>query len=67
MKAKIYTYSIVYVPSTEFKEQAPFIVTVLEDQEGNRFPAQIAGYDETLKVNIGDEVDFLGDNKWHLV
>ena len=56
-KAKIYTYSIVYSPSEEFKDKVPYVVAVLEENN-ERFSTFVEGYKEDLDIKIGMEVEF---------
>ena len=66
--AKIYSYSIIYISSEEFKKDIPYVVAILEDESGTRFPAKVIGYNEGRKVAIGDKVDFVSnDDKFHFV
>jgi len=40
---KVVTYSIVYVPTTRFKDQAPYALAVIELEEGARLMALVDG------------------------
>lgn len=49
---KLLTYSIVYVPTTRFKDMAPYALAIVELDEGARLMAVIdAGTAENLSVN----------------
>ena len=59
--AKIYTYSIIYSPSEEFKDKVPYVVAVLE--KGNeRFSSLIEGYRDGMEVRIGMPVTYCKDD-----
>lgn len=62
-KAQIYSYSIIYVSSEEFRKDIPYVVAILEDENKTRFPAKVIGYCESKKVNIGDQVELVSDDK----
>jgi uncharacterized OB-fold protein len=48
---KIVTYSIVYVPTTRFKEKAPYALAIIELDEGARLMAIVDGAAEALSVD----------------
>ena len=49
---KVLTYSIVYVPTTRFKDKAPYALAVIELDEGARLLALIdGGTGDTLAVD----------------
>jgi len=56
-KAKIYTYSIIYSPSEEFKDKVPYVAGVLEENN-ERFSSFIEGYKDGMDIKIGMEVEF---------
>ena len=67
-KAKIYTYSILYSSTEEFKDRTPYLTTILEKESGERFAALVDGWKEGMEVKIGQEVHSTGpdaDGKQH--
>ncbi|SES87456.1 Zn-ribbon domain-containing OB-fold protein [Anaerobranca gottschalkii] len=57
-KGRLYTYTIVNVPTEKFKGQTPYLIGIVEEGE-NRVLSKIEGYEEGKNINIGDEVDFV--------
>jgi len=53
-RGKILTYSIVYVPTTRFKDKAPYALAVIELEEGARLMAIV----DTQNLNIDLPVRF---------
>ena len=56
-KAKIYTYTIIYSSTEEFKDKTPYAAGIVEIEQG-KVAALIEGYKDGLKIEIGMEVDF---------
>ncbi len=56
-KATIYTYSIIYTASEDFKDQTPYVIAIVEDEELRRL-TRIEGYDKDKEIQIGMEVEF---------
>lgn len=66
--ATIYSYSVVYITSEEFKDLVPYVVAILEDEGNKRFPARINGFSEGKKIDIGQQVAFYSsDGRGHCV
>ncbi|OWT33485.1 transcriptional regulator [Methanobrevibacter sp. 87.7] len=57
-KGKIYTYSIVRSPSSDFKMEAPYAVAIIELEEGAKLTAQLVDTDID-NINIGDPVEMV--------
>ncbi|AEG19307.1 Zn-ribbon domain-containing OB-fold protein [Methanobacterium paludis] len=55
-KGKIYTYSVINTPTDEFKTLAPYVVAIIELEEGTKITSQIVDCDPD-KIEIGDEVE----------
>lgn len=55
-KGKIYTYSVINTPTEEFKTLAPYVVAIIELEEGTKITSQIVDCDPD-KIEIGDEVE----------
>lgn len=53
----IYTYSVVYSSSEQFKGKTPYLTAILEAEDGTRFPAFLDGYQEEIKVSVGQLVE----------
>jgi len=64
-KASIYTYSIIYTASEDFKDKTPFVVAVVED-DNSRFLTRIEnykeGYDDEIKIGMTVEFDRMDEN-----
>ena len=59
-KGKIYTYTIsTFVPAGRHKHRAPYVVAVVETDDGVKLSTIVEGADPE-KVKIGDEVVFAG-------
>lgn len=55
-KGKVYSFTEVHVPPEGFKEQAPYVLAIIELDEGARLTAQIVDAKEE-DVKIGDKVE----------
>jgi uncharacterized protein len=55
-KGKIYTYSVINTPTDEFKTLAPYVVAIIELEEGTKITSQIVDCDPE-EIEIGDEVE----------
>ena len=53
----IFTYTIIYVPTDEFKGRVPYAVAVVCDDK-EKFLTRIDDYKETDNIKIGDIVYF---------
>ncbi|WP_123053898.1 OB-fold domain-containing protein [Clostridium sp. JN-1] len=62
-KAKIYTYTVINSASADFVDKVPYVVAILEDAAGTRFPSYVEGYKEGMDVSIGMDVEFLKEDK----
>jgi uncharacterized OB-fold protein len=40
-RGKVYTYSVVHVPPKDFEKQAPYVIAIIELEEGARITGQI--------------------------
>ena len=57
-KGKIYSYSIVRSPSSDFKTIAPYAVAIFELDEGAKLTAQLVDTD-IENIEIGDPVEMV--------
>ena len=57
-KGKIISYTITHAAASGFEDQAPYVLAVIELQDGPRLTAQITDCDPQ-DVNIGDEVEMV--------
>lgn len=55
-KGKIYTYSVINTPTEEFKTLAPYVVAIIELEEGTKITSQIVDCNPK-EIEIGDEVE----------
>lgn len=58
--AKIYTYSILFSSSQEFKDKVPYVAAILERKNGERFASLLDGYTDGTTVAIGQDVRCTG-------
>ncbi len=58
-KGKVYSYTVIRVPSAEFKIYAPYIVAVVELEEGAKIISQIVEcFPEDMKIGMPVEACF---------
>lgn len=60
---KIYTYSILYNTFEEYAGKVPYVVAIVEDEDGKRQAAFIENYTPDQKVEIGMEVETVGHSE----
>lgn len=60
MSAKIYTYTVIRSSTEQFADKVPYVVAILEQNDGNRFTAFVDGYKDGMDVKIGQEVKLSG-------
>lgn len=54
---KIHTYSIIHAPTDEFKSLSPYVVAIIELDEGAKVTSQIVDCHDNIE--IGDEVELV--------
>lgn len=57
---KIYTFSILYNSMDAYAEKVPYVVAIVEDENGNRYSANIMNYQDGQPVEVGMEVKQTG-------
>ena len=57
-KGKIHTYSVIHTPAEEFKILSPYVVAIIELEEGAKITSQIVDCNHH-EINIGDEVELV--------
>jgi hypothetical protein len=57
-KGKIVTYNVTYVGASGFENQVPYVLAIIELEEGPRITAQVTDCDIN-EVKIGDEVELV--------
>lgn len=62
-KNTIYTYSVVYSSTKEFKDVAPYLTAILENEKGERFASLVSGYKDGIAVAVGQEVKCTGKDE----
>ena len=60
---KIYTYSVLFSSSEEFKDKVPYVSAVLEMPDGSRLASLLAGYKPDMEICIGQEVKAVGQDQ----
>ncbi len=55
---KIHTYSVIHTPTDDFKTLAPYVVAIIELDEGAHITSQIVDCDVD-NVEIGDKVEMV--------
>ncbi|WP_292459548.1 Zn-ribbon domain-containing OB-fold protein [Methanothermococcus sp.] len=57
-KGKIYTYSIIYTPPKDFEKMAPYVIAVIELDEGPKLTAQVDCDINEVYIGMPVEVAF---------
>lgn len=57
-RGKIYSYAITYVPSNGFEDQVPYVLAIVELEEGPKITTQVTDCDPN-DIKIGDEVEIV--------
>jgi hypothetical protein len=60
-KGTIYTYTVIHSAAEDFKNQVPYVVAVIEE-DGQRITARIQGYEASIPLRIGMEVERTGED-----
>lgn len=62
-KAVVYTYSVIFSASEDFKDMTPFALAIVDDGE-EKFLTRLEGYESGKEIKVGMEVAFsrLDDN-----
>jgi hypothetical protein len=56
---KVVTYTIIRVPPSQFKDQAPYAVGIVEMEDGVKLTAQIVDCDfEDMKIGMPVKIEF---------
>ena len=55
---KIHSYSVINTPTDEFKDIAPYVVAIVELEEGAKITTQIVDCDPD-SIEIGDDVEMV--------
>jgi len=55
-RGHIVSYTVVHAAATGFERQVPYVLAIVELEEGPRITVQITDCDES-EVNIGDKVE----------
>ena len=59
--AKLVSFTVIHVASDEFKEEVPYIVAIVELEEGTRVSGRLIGVDPTKPIEIGLGMDLVLD------
>ncbi|WP_423792189.1 Zn-ribbon domain-containing OB-fold protein [Methanocaldococcus indicus] len=57
-RGKIYSYSVVHVPPKDFEKLAPYVIAIVELEEGTKITAQIDCKPEDVYIGMPVEVVF---------
>lgn len=60
MSDKIYTYSIITSAAEAFKDKCPYVIAIVERDDGSHVMARVEGYSEGQPVSIGMPVAAVG-------
>jgi Predicted nucleic-acid-binding protein containing a Zn-ribbon len=60
MTAKIYTYTVIRSSTEKFADKVPYVVAILEKENGERFTAFVDGYKDGMEIKIGSAVKCIG-------
>ena len=55
-KGTIYTYSVIYTASEDFKDQTPYVIALIDSNDG-RSLSRLENY-TGQEISIGQEVEF---------
>lgn len=61
-RGTIFTYSVVHVGTEVFKDETPYVVAIVEENN-RKIITRIEGYTEKTEIKIGMEVAYLTDDK----
>ncbi|MTI17741.1 OB-fold domain-containing protein [Rhodobacteraceae bacterium RKSG542] len=61
-KYTLYTYSVVYSSTEDFKDKTPYLTAILEDENGDRFASLVEGYEDGCDVCVGQEIKRIGED-----
>ena len=57
-RGKVITYTVVHVAANGFEDQAPYVLAIVELEDGPRLTAQVTDCN-TDEIKIGDEVEIV--------
>ena len=57
-RGKVLTYTVVHVAANGFEDQAPYVLAIVELEDGPRLTAQVTDCN-TDEIKIGDEVEIV--------
>ena len=57
-KGKVYTYSVVYGAPKDFEKQSPYVIGIVELEEGTKITSQIDCEPEEVKIGMPVEATF---------
>jgi len=55
-RGKIISYTVIHSPPSGFEDQKPYVIAIIELEEGPRLTAQVTDCDSN-DIKIGDEVE----------
>jgi uncharacterized OB-fold protein len=61
-RGTIYTYSVVHVGTEVFKDETPYAIAIVEEND-RKIITRIEGYTKNTEIRIGMEVAYLTDDK----
>jgi uncharacterized OB-fold protein len=61
-RGTIFTYSVVHSGTEAFKDKTPYVVALVEENQGIRL-ARIEGYTEGKLINVGMDVEFFAEDE----
>jgi uncharacterized OB-fold protein len=58
-EGEVYTYTVIEVPPSQFKDEAPYVVAIVELTDGTKITCQLADYDpDKLKIGMKVKIEF---------
>ena len=57
-RGKVFSYTVVHVAANGFEDQAPYVLAIVELEDGPRLTAQVTDCN-TDEIKIGDEVEII--------
>lgn len=61
-RGTLYTYSVVHSGTDAFKDQTPYVVALVEEDQRIRL-ARVEGYTDGREIVVGMEVEFLAEGQ----
>lgn len=61
--SSIYTYSVITSAAEAFKDKVPYLIALVEKDDGSHVLSRIEGYTEGREIKVGMPVEFVSDDE----